>query len=346
MSGSASRSLRVLAGSGRSGTTWLQDALCVANDLHPVFEPFHPQGWSRAGALGRRYAAPQAETNTLGQPSDGSRTGIDLHELEAIWQALLDGSYPSTWIDYRVRPTRLRPTGNDFSSLSSFKRWVGHWRKLVRHRPLYARSPGRSILAKTIRANLLLPVIASRPNTHWALVLRHPAAVIESQLRLKGVWSASRIAAHYASDQALERRLGRSWKSWTGRMRSEAELFTLIWCLENLLPLEDVPQAADHVLFYESLAAHEPSAWDRLLECLGLTHLPTRSVLEKPSQQSTEVLGKSRASKGSALERLDDADRAGIQRVLDMFGVSFYHTDTLSPAPERLGLNRSWRDVA
>ena len=34
--------MRLIAGSGRSGTTWVQDALADANDLRPVFEPLHP----------------------------------------------------------------------------------------------------------------------------------------------------------------------------------------------------------------------------------------------------------------------------------------------------------------
>jgi hypothetical protein len=32
----------VLAGSGRSGTTWLQEILCTLPGVQPIFEPFHP----------------------------------------------------------------------------------------------------------------------------------------------------------------------------------------------------------------------------------------------------------------------------------------------------------------
>jgi len=34
--------MKLIAGSGRSGTTWVLDALADANDLRPVFEPLHP----------------------------------------------------------------------------------------------------------------------------------------------------------------------------------------------------------------------------------------------------------------------------------------------------------------
>jgi hypothetical protein len=33
---------RVVAGYGRSGTTWVQDVLAISNELRPVFEPLHP----------------------------------------------------------------------------------------------------------------------------------------------------------------------------------------------------------------------------------------------------------------------------------------------------------------
>ena len=44
--------MRLIAGSGRSGTTWVQDALAAANDLRPVFEPLHPA----VSEIGARYA--------------------------------------------------------------------------------------------------------------------------------------------------------------------------------------------------------------------------------------------------------------------------------------------------
>ena len=44
--------IRFIAGSGRSGTTWIQDALAAANGLRPVFEPLHPY----LSDIGGRYA--------------------------------------------------------------------------------------------------------------------------------------------------------------------------------------------------------------------------------------------------------------------------------------------------
>ncbi len=328
-----SPALRILAGSGRSGTTWLLDVLCEANNLHPIFEPLHPEGWKRASQFSRRYA----------HDSNADMQSLNLNALEKFWQQLLTNDYPPTWIDYRVRPDRLVPGVSDISSLTSFKRFVAHWRRWLKHRSVYSRSGNAASLVKVIRANLLLPVLARREHTHWTLVLRHPAAVVESQLRLRGDWAAHRIANRYSNDEALARRLGCSWSDWVKQMNSDAELFTLIWCLENLLPLEDIAGAHKRVLFYERLANYDSDEWSRLLEGLGLEHMPGAAALKFPSQQSTQVMGKSASLQtASVLDRLKPEDRDGIQRVLDLFEVTFYHTVSLEPVVDQLLNSRPW----
>ncbi len=81
-----------------------------------------------------------------------------------------------------------------------------------------------------------------------------------------------------------------------------------------------------------------------LLKCLSLKHMPKSSALKRPSQQSSEVMGKGTDTyKSSALDRLSSADKDGIQRVLDLVGVGFYHTGSLMPEREKLMANRPWR---
>ena len=55
----------IIAGSGRSGTTWIQDVLAEANQLRTVFEPLHPQGVSRARGLAYRYIEADEESPDL-----------------------------------------------------------------------------------------------------------------------------------------------------------------------------------------------------------------------------------------------------------------------------------------
>ena len=328
--------LRILAGSGRSGTTWLLDVLCEANALHPIFEPLHPEGWGAVHKLSRRYAS----------ADEAIQHHLDFRppELENLWGSLREGNYPSTWIDHRIRPDKLRPRMSDFTSVAGMKRLILIWDKFRRHRSLYRRPTQADFLIKVIRANLLLPLLANRPDVEWVLVMRHPAAVVESQLRIGGDdWNAKIIAAYYFGDKALEARLGCDWGHWVNKMRSDAELLTLVWCLENTLPLEDIDQAENRLVFYEKLASHDAMEWEKLLGCLALKHLPEGAALRRPSQQSSEAMRKDVGSrKKSALDRLKPADRDGIQRVLDLVGVKFYHTDSLMPEPDNIMANRPW----
>jgi hypothetical protein len=50
--------IRIIAGSGRSGTTWVLDALAEANALRPVFEPLHPLAIPQARPFAYRYYRP------------------------------------------------------------------------------------------------------------------------------------------------------------------------------------------------------------------------------------------------------------------------------------------------
>ena len=50
----------VIAGSGRSGTTWVLDVIAKANNLRPVFEPLCQRGVVEARAFGRRYVRENA----------------------------------------------------------------------------------------------------------------------------------------------------------------------------------------------------------------------------------------------------------------------------------------------
>src|SRR4030095_5695339 len=83
----------LIAGSGRSGTTWVQDTLATANGLRTVFEPRHPGGSSIARSRANLYLR---------------RDTLDV-ELQEFFASVFAGTLRSIWTDYRIRPDRLRP---------------------------------------------------------------------------------------------------------------------------------------------------------------------------------------------------------------------------------------------
>lgn len=82
-------SARLIVGSGRSGTTWLQTMACRAAALRPVFEPFHAE---REPAFSDvpfgRYIRPRAA-----EP-----------DLQERVEAVLSGRFRSEWQDHLCRP--------------------------------------------------------------------------------------------------------------------------------------------------------------------------------------------------------------------------------------------------
>jgi hypothetical protein len=138
----ASRAI-VLAGSGRSGTTWLADVLCAAGPVQQIFEPLHPEEVAEVGALVRwpRYATPHIRAHYL--PADAAEP-----RWEALLGRMLTGRVRSWWTD----PVRT------------------------------SRRPER-FLVKLIRANLMLGFLCDRFAPDVVLVVRHPCAVVASRLR-------------------------------------------------------------------------------------------------------------------------------------------------------------------
>lgn len=313
--------LKLLAGSCRSGTTWLLDVLCQANNLHPVFEPLHPAVWKQAAPLARRYAdAEQAWP-----------------ELEQLWQKILRRKYVSTWSDYRVRPDRLRPNVTAFSSIKNLKLWLSHYRALWRNRARFQYSNKKDgLLVKTIRANLMTGFLQNNFSAEVALVIRNPAAVVESQLRTGFDWNAERIAAYYANDPLLGARLSKPWSKWASQMRNDAEMFTLIWGVENLLPIVDLRNTGAPIVFYEHLASGSDVAWAELMRGLNLANRPDQSMVERPSQQASKLHDGAITADSlqRPLQRMSTEHRDSVQRVLDMMNVEFYATESIFPTQQ------------
>jgi hypothetical protein len=85
---------RVLLGSGRSGTTWLQEVLTRASNLRPVFEPFNPDVVTDLRTLPYVFYA---------RGDDESLTGS---VLDTVSSRVFAGHWRSSWSDQLVRPLK------------------------------------------------------------------------------------------------------------------------------------------------------------------------------------------------------------------------------------------------
>ena len=189
---------------------------------------------------------------------------------------------------------------------------------------------------KLIRGNLMLNWLHERFAARTVLVVRHPGAVVESQMRLSGSdWDPQRILSAYTSQPAFSHRYGARCSGLLAQPMSRAQAHAAVWCVENQLPLESRQPGTFRVVFYENLLETPEREWQRMVDWLDLPNVPGEAVRKAPSQQISEV---SRGEQlGSArnpgwMQRLDRGESDQVQAMLTAFGVEAYHMDDPMPA--------------
>ena len=268
------KDLRFILGSGRSGTTWVLDALAEANNLRPVFEPLHPA----VSDVGERYAY------------RALAAGDDHPELEEFFDQVAAGRKHKWWTQYRLPGDRLVPDLRQWGTLDDAKTHFRRRLKFLRERPaLVAASRRTTPLVKCIRANLMLGWMARHPGARVLLMLRHPGAVVESQLRLgrDRIWDPAPVLERYRNDSRLHELTEDRYRALLGRKLSRIEALTANWVLENQWPVANAIANGVEVVYYERLKSDPDVEWRRACRALGLQNVPNEELLRRPSQQSS-----------------------------------------------------------
>lgn len=318
--------LRLIVGSGRSGTTWLLDVLADANGLRPVFEPLN------------------TDTSTVGRKSAYAYLSRDFEcdALKGLFSAAANGALNSIWTDYRFKPNRLHLERKHLRSPNELKALMHRWKELAKRYATYREKKARAeTLVKCIRANLMLDWVHANFDARILFVLRHPGAVVESRLRFAEHWDPFPLLEKYRNDAALMNGPLKAQATWLDRKYTRAEALTAIWCVENLVPAAQAASNGYLIVFYEELLERPEVEWPRIVNGLGLDTVPSGRLLDKPSQQAAVQLKPRSAtnadySKGygrwQALVTRDNL--AQIDLVLQAFGVTFYSAFELRPNVE------------
>jgi hypothetical protein len=323
--------LHLIAGSGRSGTTWMLDVLAEANGLRPVFEPLHPE----VSAVGRQFGY--------------SYLVRDSHcaELKNMFAAAAHGALSTVWTDYRIQPGRLRLDYGQLRSLAELKGVLRRWRQLVKRYAAYRHRKARqATIVKCIRANLMLDWVHANFDARIVFLMRHPGAAVESRLRFADHWDPFPLLQRYHNDAALMDGALRGQIDWLTRDLSRAEALTLVWCIENVVPASQVASNGYVVAFYEEMLEQPGVEWARVVQGLGLSEMPGDDLLGRPSQQSAVVLQECKKTEtylksyARWRERLSPGELADIDGVLKMFGVDFY--SVAEDRPDRAGFARTY----
>jgi hypothetical protein len=307
----------MIAGSGRSGTTWVLDALAVANDLRPVFEPLNPYA-SRVGSIYAHRAIAADEQHP---------------ELLSFYRRACAGREARLWTQFRQQRRWLLPAFTRLRCRDDVARFWKTWEKFLLEAPRLARMSLRNeALVKCIWSNLMLGWLARNLPCVVAVIIRHPGAVIESELRTG--WNPNYAIERFRNDPRLRELTGGRYESLLNRSLSPVEALTVRWVIENQQNIESMAQNRISVHHYESLKSESVGAWRSLASALELTRLPDSRVLEKPSQQSapenSDVTGGSTNGPGW-MTRLASHEKAAVQRILDITGLNVYSMDSADP---------------
>jgi hypothetical protein len=309
---------RIILGSGRSGTTWVQDCLAEANYLRPIFEPLH-EGESE---LGQRFAYRML------------LPGAENEELKCYFRDLAEGRVRSLWIDYRERRHLLFPNLSKVPTFRGLRKWLWVWRKHLSYRAqLRSASKRQQTLIKCIRANLMAGWLSRDLGFRTVLLVRHPCASVESQYRKGAVWNPEPVAERYRSDTRLHDATGGIYLPLLNSRLTRLQSLTLNWVIENQGPVARASEEGYTVAYYEDLRARPSVAWPNICAAMGLSMIPSQELVEMPSIQS---YGKDSGSVHSAVEprwrRALRADQLSeIQAILDVTECGLYNVSNHSP---------------
>jgi len=313
--------IRLIAGSGRSGTTWIQDALATANRLRPIFEPLHPY----ASEIGNRYAH-----NAISADEDKP-------VLREFLIGVCAGCGPRLWTQYRQQARWLFPPLAKFRTRQDAGRCWRHWAKFLTEFPRMTLNGWRADpLVKCIRANLMLPWIARHLDCRIVLIVRHPGAVVESELR--NGWNANFALERFRNDSRLHELTNGRYVSLLARPLNRVEALTARWVIENQWVAESATACGITVMYYERLRSSDGGEWSRLCSALDLQIVPNIDLLTPPSQQSGRqpasiALVQSKAPRWMAA--LSAEQRDSVRRILDAVAFVTYQMD--DPLPRTCG---------
>ena len=199
-------------------------------------------------------------------------------------------------------------------------RWVDRF-----HRTFVARRR----IVKDVRANLMLGWMAEAfPEMPVVLVLRHPCAVVESQMSLG--WRD--ILDETLEQEAL---VEDHLRPVVERMRATRDPFdrrVLLWCVENVVPLRQLPPHRRHVVFYEELLTDPETTLRRLFTSLGLdfddTVVRRMKTLSPVSRKGVGVAGRGLDGWQSVVP---EDRRKRTARTLSLFGLDGVYGEGLMP---------------
>jgi len=309
---------KILLGSGRSGTTWIQDCLADANNLRPIFEPLHP-GQSE---IGSRYAYKVVTR------------GTEDERLEQLFRDPDAVGIAKRWTAHRTPRGLIYPKLSKLADREIGRRRIRAWRAYYESLRKNSHKIKRTdLLVKCIRANLMVDWLANRLNYTVAMIVRHPCSVVESQFRLGKIWDPRPVTKRYQSSADLHKLTDGRYESLLATKLSTIQALTLNWVIENQWPVFNAKSGGYSTVFYEDLLDDSKNGWSDLCQAMGLSNVPSQLLTKKPSQQSSRKDSKAGSHSDSPVwkKNLDVSKLGEIQGILDKTDCRLYSVEEICP---------------
>jgi hypothetical protein len=234
----------VIAGTGRSGTTWVSDVLGSCRRCYVIYEPLRasmvpgvPDG-IQGGDHPAVYLRPEDD---------------DRGDWECFFRNLFGGKISTCW------------TRQEWRSDGPFAGWQGALRYRIRQ------GLARHCVIKCIRANMVLGWLGRRFSVRVIYLTRHPCAVVGSRLKLK--WED--VLETVLAQGGLYEDYLRPHQAMIAAARTPLQRMTVHWCVENLVPLTQLARNPNWMtLSYEECVASPREVFGGLVEALGLARSP------------------------------------------------------------------------
>jgi len=278
----------IIAGSPRSGTTWLGDLISNIPKSIVLFEPLHLDKYPRA----KEY---EFEWRTY------INSNSDNPKAKEFFEDLFNCRFVNSWI------TREVPVSNLFDI--------------------------QYFIFKFVRANMLIDWL----NNNFYIkkpvfIIRHPCAVVSSQLRLKQFSKVGNaiMSNNYYEDFPLN-------KDKIKKYKKSEEILAARWCQENYVPLIN-NNSSILLVTYENLLNNPEEEIKKIFNKWKI-EIPKHIYNMFSISSSTTHRDIDHNDKFSILSRwqneLEKTQKINILNVVKDFGMDFY-TEELEPDYERL----------
>ena len=203
---------------------------------------------------------------------------------------------------------------------------LNHW--TTREMSIRQALSTRFLIIKFVRANRMLPWLCKNfPTSRAILIIRHPCAVIASQLR-EGSWGnfvkpeAPKFLADYPAFEGL-----------IDRVKTQEQYMAINWAIDNYVPLASTTPQPWQLLVYEKLVSDFDEEVVKIFDEWKMEVPPqVTSLFNKPSS----VTHRSGISGLSGWKKY--LDKKQVRQILDIttaFGLDFYNDDVI-PNYDRL----------